>query len=583
MKTGRFSVLLASFVALPLATLGCSGSKEEPAASSASPSAAPATSGAPSAKGSKGAADTGDGEVKPPSAGEHVPVFKSHELPAPSKDVAGFTPSAGGFKFQNYGNDKGFTNLTALELRRMFGDKVCASLEGDTCLLTPQATEWMEAMNKGMGGGHCEGFAALSLLMQRGQIDPKVFGADGPNALDIDGNDKLQREIAYWFVTQGVMPMAKAEDKTLSPVEVVAKIEESLKGGAESYTLGIYMPGYKAGHATTPYGIQEKENDIVWILHYDNNYPGEEKHIEVDKKANTWAYTTAADPNGAETGYKGDASTKTLTIAPSTVRTGPLFCHFCGDVDAAGGDAAKGSAGAVAMREIMMEGDGDLLITDETGKRLGYAGDVFVNEIQGAVFAPERSGDPDGEPDYFLPVGKKLKVSLDGSDLQADSSSDVVLVGPGYTLGVEGISLGKGQRDELEFAADWSEFRYTTKQSETPTLTLGIETSKADYAIEVNVAGDGDGQVVILGVDIAKGLFALNVDGGPAKSDFSVELTMSTDKGEETFEHKGIDVGADQIALFDYGAWKGNKTPLHVVITDDKGNVVEQTDEADEE
>jgi len=235
------------------------------------------------------------------------------------------------------------------------------------------------------------------------------------------------------------------------------------------------------------------------------------------------------------------------------------------------------------MREIMMDGDGDLLIIDESGKRLGYAGDQLVNEIAGAFFAAEKSGDPAGEPDYFVPVGKKLKVFVDGSDLQGDSSSDVFLVGPGYTLGVEGIALGKGQRDELELAADWSEIRYTTKQNESPTIVVGIETSGADYTFEVNVAGDGDGQTVTLGLDIAKGLFALHVDGGPAKSDFTVELEMLTDSGEQTFKHKGMDVGADQIALFEYGAWKGNKTPLHVTITDQKGAVIEQKDASDED
>lgn len=534
-------------------------------------------------KGSKGSAPGGDAAVPEAPAGEPVPVFKTHELPAPSKPVAGFLPNTGGFKFQNYGNDKGYRNLTSLELRRMFGDKVCSSLEGDTCILTPQAEQWMEQQNKGMGGGHCEGFAALSVLMQRGQIDPALFGASGAFGLEIDGNEKLQREIAYWFVTQGVLPMAQAEDKSLTPTEVVAKIEAELKSGNESYTLGIYQPDYKAGHATTPYAVVEKENDIVWILHYDNNYPGEERRIEVDKKANTWSYTTAADPNGAESGYKGDASTKTLTIAPSSVRTGPMVCHFCGDAEAGGGGAAKGSLGTVALREIMMEGGGDLLITDGSGKRLGYVDDKLVNEIPGALFAAEKSGDADGEPSYFVPTGKELKILLDGSDLQQESPSDLVLVGPGYTLGVEGISLGKGQRDEIDFAADWSSVRYVTQQSETPTIVVGIETAGADYSFELNVDGDGDGQTVALGLDLAKGQLVLNVDGGPAKSNFSLELEMITDKGKQTFKHKGLDVGADQLARFDYGGWKGDNAPLHVVILDGSGAVVEEEDASDEE
>jgi len=87
----------------------------------------------------------------------------------------------------------------------------------------------------------------------------------------------------------------------------------------------------------------------VWIMHYDNNYPGEERHIEVDKKP-TLAYTTAADPNGSESGYKGDADTKTLTIAPSGAH-GRWSVVFCGSVD---GRIRRyeGLDGAPVMREI---------------------------------------------------------------------------------------------------------------------------------------------------------------------------------------------------------------------------------------
>ena len=176
-----------------------------------------------------------------------------------------------------------------------------------------------------------------------------------------------------------------------------------------------------------------------------------------------------------------------------------------------------------------------------------------------------------------------MKILLDGSDLQQESPSDLVLVGPGYTLGVEGISLGKGQRDEIDFAADWSSVRYVTQQSETPTIVVGIETAGADYTFELNVDGDGDGQTVALGLDLAKGQLVLNVDGGPAKSNFSLELEMITDKGKQTFKHKGLDVGADQVARFDYGGWKGDKAPLHVVLLAGAGAVGEEEDASDEE
>ncbi len=74
----------------------------------------------------------------------------------------------------------------------------------------------MDATNDGMKGGHCEGFAALSILFETGKLSPKDFGGDTTFALEIDGNKKLQHENALWFSTQGIEPMASAEGSATS-------------------------------------------------------------------------------------------------------------------------------------------------------------------------------------------------------------------------------------------------------------------------------------------------------------------------------------------------------------------------------
>ena len=51
----------------------------------------------------------------------------------------GFTPERDEFSFENYGDETSSVNLTANELRRMFGDQVCSRLDGDVCTLTPPA------------------------------------------------------------------------------------------------------------------------------------------------------------------------------------------------------------------------------------------------------------------------------------------------------------------------------------------------------------------------------------------------------------------------------------------------------------
>lgn len=62
----------------------------------------------------------------------------------------GFRPQSNGFNFSNYGGEEPVTNLTPVEIRRMFGDKVCARLEGEECTLTPPAQQWMEQANTDM-------------------------------------------------------------------------------------------------------------------------------------------------------------------------------------------------------------------------------------------------------------------------------------------------------------------------------------------------------------------------------------------------------------------------------------------------
>lgn len=578
--------LLAASLAL-LAPLTAGACKKDPPQGA---SAAPATSAeaTPSASG-KGRAAAGR-----PAGGEATDdgatALQAHAPSTPKRSMHDFAPARSGFAFENYGNDLGYVNLTPVELRRMFGDEVCESIDGDVCAPTPVAKQWMKGRNKDMAGGHCEGFAALALLMERGQIAPSLFGAETAHELSIERNPRLQREIAYWFVTQYVPPFQASELKELTPNDVLAKLKASFAAdaSAEAYTLGVYGPGFTEGHATTPYAVVEKDGGVAWILHYDNNYPGKESRVVVDTKADTWSYRTAADPNGEEFSYEGDASTNTLTLSPTSVRTGKLTCTFCGSIDDddddGGAAKGKGAAAAPALREISLDGDGDLLITDESGKRLGYQGGKLLREIPGASFAASKSGGAkEDEPVYFVPEGRALKVTLDGSRLAKDSESDVEIFGHGYTLSVEGVLLSKGQKDEIDFSADGSTITYTTKESETPTLVVAIDGKGADYEFEVEVSGGSGGQSVELSIDLKHGAFGVKVKGG-GKPTLHVKLSRYGDKGAvQSFEHKALAAGADRAFAFGYAAWKGDKTPLHVAVRDAKGAILAEEDEADED
>ncbi len=551
----------SSFYILVLAAAACGGKKTEKADNG--------SAGAPSVVEHTG------GEPTKPSGGAGVKA----SLGGGSSGGA-FTPTTKGFKFQNYGGDANYENLTPTEIRRMFGDTVCAELDGDSCVLTPPAERWMVEQNKGMSGGHCEGMASVALLMQLGKLAPKDFGGDSTFALEIDGNKKLQHEIAYWFVTQGVAPMDAAGNVKMTPTEVIDKLTEAFTSNKESYTLGFYKRDMTGGHATTPYGVLDKGNGITWILHYDNNYPGEERHIEIDRGKNTWTYVTASDPSQAAENYDGNADTKTLGLSPTSVRIGKLDCPFCGDINPDPAAATKGS------RLIETEGDAKLLITDDTGKRIGHADGKIVNEIAGAEVVPLKSTASrrnTGEPIYDVPSGHKLTVTLDGSSLSAKESNDVMLTGPGYTMGVYDVDLAPGEKDTIEVSPNWGEISYKTDQDETPVIEIGVEEAGADWSFEIHAGGETGGQRVDLALDAKKGTFSVEASAKDGTATYEVEIHRVDDHGEQVFKHKGVSSGAKDRFTFHYADWKGKGQAMKADLDKGEDGKIDETDELKDE
>ncbi|MCX5745415.1 MAG: hypothetical protein NT062_23305 [Proteobacteria bacterium] len=551
----RISLLALTSV---LATTGCKKKSPSPAEGSGSSVAAAGSATAPSAPGKGVKASLGGRAGGTP-----------------------FAPSTQGFKFQNYGNEDGIENLTAVEVHRMFGDDACASLTGGTCLLTPAAEQWMDENNKGMDGGHCEGFAALSLLFTTNKLAVADFGASTVHDLELAGNHKLQHEIAYWFTTQYLAPMSNAEIKTLTPTQVVDKLVEAFSTGTDSYTLGFYMRDMSGGHATTPYAIVEKSPDEVWIMHYDNNFPGEERHIDIDRKTNTWKYFTAADPKEPGSAYDGDGDSKTLTLAPTSVRLSKFVCPFCGEVD----DPKDDDARAKGSRQIILDGDADLLIADSTGKRIGYVDGKLVNEIPGALAVAGKVGTrrATAEPIYEVPAGKALTVTLDGSRLAKEEGSDVSLIAQGYTMGVYGIELDPGQRDTIEFSADWKHVAYTTAQADTPDLELGVTTLAADYEFVIRAGGEAGGQRVEVSIDVKTGMLSVEAAAKDGTAGYEVEIHRIDDHGEQVFKHKGVAAGAKDRFVFHYADWKGNGTGMAVGVDHGDDGTVDEDEEIEDE
>lgn len=531
--------------------------------------------GAAGEAGTGGQPSAGAGGQPSAGAGGQNPGSGAGGQATGSDSDLGFRASSNGFGFENYSNDAVPSNLTASELQVLFGAQVCASGSGAECVLTPVARGWMDRLNESMNGGHCEGMAALSLLFFKGQRSAQDFGASSVPDLQLSGNAKLAGEIARWFATQASRPTASSEfGKDKSPAEVVARLRELWASG-ETATMGIYKPGYNDGHAITPYAVVDKGGGVVDVMVYDNNFPREERALIVDLNANTWQYVASTNPSEPAALYQGDAQTGTLTITPTQSRLSMQDCDFCRGE----GEQAPGAQ----FNEIILTGGGDLLITDDTGKRLGYDAGKFYREISGANFVPIKSADlflDDPEPYYVVPTNLGFTVTLDGSQLGAMSQNAVSMSGPGYFLEVDGITLDPGQKDQLTFSKDGNEIQYQTQSDETPAVELSFETAAADYFFEVTGSSAGGGIRVKLSHDVAQKKLAIRLEG--AKS-YDLVMGRFDDAGEQVFSHAGEASSDTAVIYIPYGMWPGNGQSLGIEVDSDGDGTIDETNQLTDE
>jgi len=466
----------------------------------------------------------------------------------------GFRPGEHGFGFENYGDDLEVTNLTPDEMRRMFGDQVCARISGDSCTLTPPAAQWMEQINGDMAGGHCEGMAVLSLMMYTGQVSAEQFGGSQASDLDIY-NEDLQREIAYWWATQTVAPTAESVIRG-APMEILETIQQ-MDARGETYTLGIYKEDFSGGHAITPFGIKDVQDGLYTILVYDNNYPGEVRELLIDSRDDSWLYEAAINPQVESELYTGNAETQTLDLTPTSARLGQQQCPFCEEGYGAT-DSAKRAAAAATHNQIFLDGKGRILITDAQGNRLGYVDGKIVNEIPGAYFTAYRMGFVQEAPDpiYSIPVGLDVTVSIDGSTLTADTETDLVLIGPGFFIGVEQIILEPGQVDTVYFYPADQMITYDTDSDESPYIVVGIENrAGADYYFEVQGMDMQGGGEITAWLDTKAGDLLINTEKLTNEGDFAFYMTRITDELEEEFYAEGILLRAGAIVYINYAEW----------------------------
>lgn len=526
-----------------------------------------------------------------PADGEPTAEQPTDGQPSSGEGVVdtGFRPDVNGFSYPNYGdvgvtpNGESFAvvNLTSVEMRRLFGDGVCAAPAGsdNSCKLTPPAEQWMEQNNASMNGGHCEGFAVFSQMAYAGVIDPNQFGAGRVIDLQIKDNEVLQREIAYWFSTQGP---TWGIQQVLTPKEMIDFLTaEYANNPKNAFRLGIMKEDGTGGHAITAYEVKDQGNGVYWVMVYDNNYPGQERHMVVDSNANTSEYEASINPSVSADLYKGTETNK-IFVAPNEMRLTTFPCDFC----AGGGSGVKGGSiraqGSQSYNEIWTEGYVNVELEDDQGRKVGYDDDgKFVNEISDAKVQPIMNGPLSEVPPVIkMPTGLGFTAYIYGDTKAADIPASLVMIGQGFYIGVDNIVMNSEQVDQLAFDAEGDFLTYTTDAEESPDIIVGIEKEKADFELVLKAVKAPQGTDIHVLFDQKEDTFAFQTTSdGPAE--FSISITRIDENGEEETFDTGTElltVDPDKLMYFYFGKWEGQGSNLEIGYDENGNGEIEESE-----
>ena len=482
----------------------------------------------------------------------------------------GFRPNKDGYSFANFGNTYPNTpgTLAIQDVIKMFGaDIVCENKDAANCNASPGATVWLDAQNKSSNGGHCEGFAVTSLRLFQKLDDPTQFG--GASAHDLTLTDALKHYIAFYMASQAVEPVssAAASERTKTPKEVLADISAALKADTDPLTMGIYKQG-GGGHAIVPYAIQDKGNGVFWVMVYDNNWPDQERHVEIDVNANTWKYDLAAtNPGETAEPWGGDATTFSLDLTPQSVRdTSKWVCPWC--AAAAGVADSKGQ-----MKAVMVSGEANVTVTDKSGHTLTYTNGAVQNNIPGASATDnklEMTLTEDHPPVViFLPEGADYDINMTSQGLSPDQASlsqeEVTVFGSGDATDISGFDLTDGESADLNLSADSNNvsFKPTAAEKVDMKVAHDVPGDAPDYSFDVSDVDFNGTDTVDLTVDDTTGNFAVK-DSGGAQDNYDVKVVRDSAAGEQDFSNAGISIDPGETENYDFAAWAGQGSAMSV-------------------
>ncbi|MBL8920226.1 MAG: hypothetical protein JNJ54_15270 [Myxococcaceae bacterium] len=365
--------------------------------------------------------------------------------------------------FPNYADELTGWALDVDDAVALFGAEAVCVPESSPCVVTELAQAWIDDVNETLKHGHSEGIALTTLAFEAGTLSPSDFGAGSVAELSLT-NPALMRAIARRAATQKI-PAALARDRSFQAKDVMPFLTTALMPDrAEQWRLAVVIKdeaGFRAGHSLVPFGFFRGAQAGQFVIRvYDSNWPGQEKRLFVDTRANTWTYAgseNAASPRS----YSGDATNGNLLyFSPLSAHEGPFTAPFAADA-----------------RTLVVAASGSgVTLKDEGGAEVGVTTSGQVTEKGGAVRpafaqspcvlcpAPAETVNYTLSPDAGM--GGRQTISLENFGNNSADGGTVNVTGAGLSVRMTGV---RTETSGALLEVQGQTVTYSSAQSSTPT------------------------------------------------------------------------------------------------------------------
>jgi hypothetical protein len=193
-----------------------------------------------------------------------------------------------------------------------------------------------------------------------------------------------------------------------------------------------------------------------------------------------------------------------------------------------------------------------------------------VNEISGARVDEVISNQDWANnitPDFFVPADNTYTIKIDATGLTSPDTESLRITGPSYDLSIKKIPVNPGGSDTLVVEPDGTHISYTGSSTQSPTITLGLSDTQADYSFDISGVADQPGSTINLGLPPEGGSLALQYVGAAPTSSVNVKMTRSTEQGVQVFNHSAIPLTGTNKDQLQFGNWTSPSQGIPLIVT----------------